>query len=451
MVKKRFWLGMLVLTLVFGMTFLLGCEDDPEPEKKTDAERPSITVAPLKGVYLPGAAVTPLSVTASASDGGALSYQWYSETTLFSSNPTAITGATNTTYSPPTTTAGTLYYYAEVTNTNNSVNGTKTAVQTSSRVKFVVGWESVDVLDIELPVVNGILYSFSPKSIIFANNRFVAVGGYTASGGQIGWSDDGIKWTVVQNTTFGTSVINGIAYGNNRFIAVGDGGKMASSTDGKTWTSVDASSVFGTSNINDIAYGNTRFFAVGDGTKSAYLVDSSSTWTLINQATSNTIFGSDKSILRIVYGTDRFITFASSTNAQCPMYRNNIETSNWQGQPISSYGWSGTATVSDLVSAGNYIVAVGTGGNAWKLVTGSTNIAWTDISPSSVLGTNIITKAAYGSGKLLVFSSNKGAWSSDNGTTWTEVPYINMSRMAYGAGRFVAVSGGSGISYSTYP
>ena len=70
-------------------------------------------------------------------------------------------------------------------------------------------------------------YLFSPRSIIFENNRFVAVGGYEASGGQIGWSDDGTNWELVQNTTFGSSMINGIAYGNGRFIAVGDGGKMA--------------------------------------------------------------------------------------------------------------------------------------------------------------------------------------------------------------------------------
>jgi len=437
-------LGIITLALVTVFAMIsCGDEDDSGTEKKTDAVRPLITVDPLNGVYLPGAAVTPLSVTASSSDGGTLSYKWYSETTKYSSNPTAITGATNTTFSPPTTTAGTLYYYVEVTNTNNGVNGTKTAVQTSSRAKFVVGWESVENIG-----------NFSPKSIIFASNRFVAVGGFIASGGQIGWSDDGINWTLVQNanTTFSTSVINGIAYGNNRFIAVGDGGKMASSTDGKTWTSADASAVFGTSNINDIAYGNSRFFAVGDATKSAYLADSSSTWTLLNQNDSNLIFGNDKSIMRIVYGTDRFITYASSNNAQCPMYRNNIETTGWQGNPIYTYGWTGTATIGDLVSAGNYIVAVGNGGNAWKHVTGSTGYGWTDISPSSVLGTSsTITKAAYGSGKLLVFSSNKGAWSSDNGTTWAEVPYVGMSRMAYGAGRFVAVAGGSGISYSTYP
>ena len=34
-------------------------------------------------------------------------------------------------------------------------------------------------------------------------------------------------WTAVVNSTFGTDHINGIAWGNNRFVAVGDDGRMA--------------------------------------------------------------------------------------------------------------------------------------------------------------------------------------------------------------------------------
>ena len=300
---------------------------------------------------------------------------------------------------------------------------------------------------------------FSPKSIIFASNLFVAVGGFVTSGGQIGWSNDGKTWKLVENTTFGNSIINGIAYGNNRFIAVGEDGKAASSTDGKTWTSVDASSVFGTSNINDIAYGNSRFFAVGADAKTAYLADSGSTWTSVSAMlpmNGGSMFNggqpaSETNILRIVYDVNRFMAYAFSADAQCPMYRNNIETNIWQGNPISFFGWTGTANIGDLISANNYIVAVGTGGYVWKLDgTGSQGVEWFNISPSSVLGTDHITKAAYGSNRLLVFSSNKGAWSDDAGATWTEVPHVNMSRMAYGAGRFVAVGGGSGIYYANY-
>jgi len=438
-----------IITLAFVTVFaMISCdEDDPAPGPKTDAARPLITVDPLDGVYLPGAAVTPLSVTASSPDGGTLSYQWYSETTKYS-NGTAVAGATNASFTPPTAAAGTLYYYAEVTNTNNGVDGNKTAVQTSNRAKFVVGWEQLDGYS------SGIS-NFSARSIIFANNLFVAVGGFISVGGQIGWSNDGINWTMVTETTFGNSVINGIAYGNNRFIAVGDGGKMASSTDGKAWTTLGTIAAFGTSDISDIAYGNNRFFAVGDGTKSAYSTDNGSTWTSVNgTAGATNLFGdSGARISRIVYGKDRFLAYGYNTSAKIPMYRNSIETTNWQGNPISSYDWTGTATISGLVFGNDYFIAVGNNGNVWKMDVSSSGYSWTKITtlPSGI-GTDTISKAACGSGKLFVFTStSKGAWSSDNGSTWTEVPYVDMLRMAYGAGRFVAVSGGSGIFYSTYP
>ncbi|WP_424769431.1 S-layer homology domain-containing protein [Paenibacillus sp. sgz302251] len=80
----------------------------------------------------------PLSVAATVSDSGTLSYQWYSHTANSNSEGTVISGATSASYAAPTATAGTTYYYAVVTNTNNSVNGTKTATATSSAVKVTV-------------------------------------------------------------------------------------------------------------------------------------------------------------------------------------------------------------------------------------------------------------------------------------------------------------------------
>ena len=424
-----------IITFVIAIEFIMvACDNgsDATNIKKTDAEKPTITVQPVNGVYLPGATVTPLSVTANVSDGGELSYQWYSETTRYSSNATALSGATNAAFTPPTATAGTLYYYAEITNTNNNINGIKTAVTASNRVKFVTGWESVDALDIDNPTSS----MFSPKSIIFANNLFVAVGGFPASGGQIGWSDDGVSWKVIDNTTFGTSIINGIAYGNSKFIAVGNDGKMASSANGKTWTSINVSTIFGTSNINDIAYGNSRFFAVGDDSKTAYLADSDSTWTSAS--------ASPASLRRIVYGANTFMAYGTH-----PSVVNGVNCS--FGNSSTSWTLFGNIAgfmIWDLISNGTILVEVGANGNVYKY---SSSTSWVDIKPSSIMGTDAIMKAAYGSGKILVFSLNKGAWSDDDGTTWTEVPYVDISRMAYGKGRFVAVAGGSGILYSTYP
>jgi hypothetical protein len=53
------------------------------------------------------------------------------------------------------------------------------------------------------------------------------------------------------------------------FIAGGQDGKMAYSTDGLTWSSL-ADSKFGTTKINAVASGNGKFVGVGNDGKIVY-------------------------------------------------------------------------------------------------------------------------------------------------------------------------------------
>lgn len=95
------------------------------------AAAPTITGQPADlSVTINGNAT--LSVTASAGDGGTLSYQWYSNATNSNNGGSPITGATAASYSAPTDTEGTTYYYVVVTNTNLGVNGTQTAITASA-------------------------------------------------------------------------------------------------------------------------------------------------------------------------------------------------------------------------------------------------------------------------------------------------------------------------------
>ncbi|MGQ7890402.1 S-layer homology domain-containing protein [Paenibacillus sp. WC2504] len=98
----------------------------------TNAATPGIDTQPTGAAVNEGDSSPTLSVAASVSDGGLLTYQWYSNTTNSTSGGTAISSATSPTYAAPTATVGTIYYYVVVTNTNNSVSGTKTATATSS-------------------------------------------------------------------------------------------------------------------------------------------------------------------------------------------------------------------------------------------------------------------------------------------------------------------------------
>ena len=105
-----------------------------EFEAKTNAVEPTITtdLSTTKVNYVVHASsVTALNATATVSDGGTVTYQWYSHSSS-SGEGSAISGATSATYTPPVTEAGTTYYYCVVTNTNGSATGEKTATKTSA-------------------------------------------------------------------------------------------------------------------------------------------------------------------------------------------------------------------------------------------------------------------------------------------------------------------------------
>jgi len=103
--------------------------------------------------------------------------------------------------------------------------------------------------------------SYTILDIVYGGNRFVAAGQQG-----IAYSSDGASWTRATGITSG---IYGIAFGNNRYVVVGNSGKIGYSTNGATWTTV-GSTGFGTTAINAVAYGNGRFVAVGNSGKMAY-------------------------------------------------------------------------------------------------------------------------------------------------------------------------------------
>jgi hypothetical protein len=109
--------------------------------------------------YCLNATASALSVTASTASGVITSYQWFSNTVSSTSGATAVSGATTNSYTPLTTTAGTLYYFCQVTNTagcatNSAVSGailingplsptTTTAATGPSFSSFVANWTAL--------------------------------------------------------------------------------------------------------------------------------------------------------------------------------------------------------------------------------------------------------------------------------------------------------------------
>lgn len=106
------------------------------------AQTPDITTQPQNGTYITGGShgsqIPPLTVVVTnPTDGGVLSYQWYSYTTDIN-NATEVTGEIDKTFTPPAT-EGTFYYYVAVTNTvKNALNQNLTASVNSSVASITV-------------------------------------------------------------------------------------------------------------------------------------------------------------------------------------------------------------------------------------------------------------------------------------------------------------------------
>jgi hypothetical protein len=100
----------------------------------TAVERPVITAQPQGASYTAGAAALALSVTVTAlTDGGTLSYQWYSNAGSDTSAGTVISGAAAASYTPPVADVGITHYYVKVTNTKDGQ--TETVTSTAAKIE----------------------------------------------------------------------------------------------------------------------------------------------------------------------------------------------------------------------------------------------------------------------------------------------------------------------------
>jgi hypothetical protein len=101
-----------------------------------NAEKPSITNNLADITCQVGDNVS-LDLAATVSDGGKITYEWYSVDDKNKSNPKTLTQATAS-YSVNTESVGTHYYYCEVTNSNNSVNGSNISKVDSSVSEVII-------------------------------------------------------------------------------------------------------------------------------------------------------------------------------------------------------------------------------------------------------------------------------------------------------------------------
>lgn len=128
---------------------------------------------------------------------------------------------------------------------------------------------------------DGKTWSFNSSTINSTSYRRIVYGGgrYVLVGGTSYYSTDGNQWYPISTI----SGLSDVAYGNNKFVAVGYDGKSYYSTNGTTWTAISGLDTSKT--YNCVTYGDEKFMTMSTGKPYIYNGSSWSASTAFDNST----------------------------------------------------------------------------------------------------------------------------------------------------------------------
>ncbi|HYF96312.1 MAG TPA: S-layer homology domain-containing protein [Symbiobacteriaceae bacterium] len=214
-----------------------------------------------------------------------------------------------------------------------------------------------------------------------------------------------------------------IAYGEGQYVAVGYGGTIVTSADGKEWT---LRPYWRRASLFAVAAGNGRYVAVGD--QGTIMTSSdAATWVAAKAATTFPLLG-------VAYGESGFV--AVGTGGQAVRSADGLR---WEESKTGA-----SEPLRDVTYGGGQYIAVGDGGT---LVASADGVTW---APRSA-GDDDMVAVAYGNGRFLAFARTGGrVYASTDGIEWRRKsgagPGIWVSA-TFGGGRFVGLTS-SGLAWS---
>jgi len=468
MVFKKNWFVVLVMVLAYGMAFT-GCYTEDPQEEKIDNTIYSVSIL----YYGTPKVGSELSTTVKNSDGysvSGVSYQWKCGDSQYSTFIN-INDARSSRYTPTIDDTG-KYLKVEVINSSttapilSSAVGPIDANQVAKPMadpnsgEFVSGQEITltstteyvsiyYTLDGTTPTTSSTLYSYQ-KPIITSSCTLKAI---ATKYGMVDSEILSVSYTVVAAPAFSSVIssanifnygIYSVTYGNNRFVAGGNG-SMAYSTNGTTWTG-------STGNSNMIVYGITygsQFVAVGNNNSAGvinYSTDGSS-WNNVIDTTFTTSRIND-----VTYGGGRYVAVGGSIDDNGQMAYSTNGTS-WTAVTNTTFG---TSYINGIAYGANKFVAVGSNGKMAYSTNGTTWTAVTDskFSTSTIYG--ITYGGSSGKEKFVAVGENNIAYSTD-GITWTRatsgyygggILSRGLNRIAWGGNKFIAVASAGVMLYS---
>lgn len=224
----------------------------------------------------------------------------------------------------------------------------------------------------------------------------------------------GVSWT--SQATGTTSVLNGVTWGNNQFVAVGDNGTILTSPDGVTWTSRTSGS---TEWLSGVAWSGGTFAVVGGSAGNILTSPDGATWT-------TSFSGVSKFIRNIIWDGSKFLAVGTDTIMTSP------DGVTWTSQVSNTGGWE----ISNIAWSGSTYVAIG-GSNGSLCYTSTDGITWKRRSPSVVfsiygLASSSTLFVAAGWGDYILISTDGISWTQQTagignalyGATWGNNEFV---------------------------
>jgi len=396
-----------------------------------------------------GSAITYTATANNSTNTTAITLTFSAAVTGLTATDITVTNGTGSAAKGTLTGSGTSWSLGITVNIagNITVSINKSGIESGNKTVAIAKpasvWTAVDI---------GTLFDTSSGSkainrIAYGNGKFVAGG----NNGKIAYSSDGIAWTAVEDSKFSTDdriygIVYGGAEGQEKFIAVSitvvnnrvTGNKIATSTDGTTWSLVStAADVFNNSSNIRIAYCGGKFVVHG-GTMATS--DDGMTWTGV----SFNIFGNNGDINAIAYANGTFVAGGGSRGDQC--IATSTDGTTWTLSDTTNFGTTDNTVYAITYGNGKFFIGTRYASYIYSSTDGK---GWTYCSTNNL---DAVRAIAYGNSKFFAVGDKGKIATSDDGSTWTRVTQSvfgdsdTISTIVYGNGKFVAIGSGK-IAY----
>ena len=245
--------------------------------------------------------------------------------------------------------------------------------------------------------------------------------------GQQGWmgiSTDGIAWTNATGISslpdWGSNDINAIATNNSISIAVGNSARIATSIDGQSWDYQPSLSgtTWQQTDVTTVMWDGTTFIIGGEGGIMAKTTDGA-TWTIIDDLQNNVAWGQSTRVTTIVFSgslATGYLALSLDNNKAATSY----DAVTWNYNPglaqAGSLSILGSGGATFRVGYGFYVIGSSSDifvydGTQWTVSHTLNNLPWNSVAGSCLIWNNARSEfMAVGYGARVATSSNGEDW-----------------------------------------